>query len=76
MKPNAKPARNPFGKIVAELSALALSKLVGRDTRDYFGNSYRYIADYADKLKMEPHSACMKVIWKTEKVITLILGKN
>jgi antirestriction protein ArdC len=60
-------------EIVAELSAAALCKLVGKQRKDTSGNSYRYIEKYAEKIKMSPYKACLKVMSETEKVLNLIL---
>ena len=60
-------------EIVAELSAAALCKLVGKQGNDTSGNSYRYIEKYAEKIKMSPYHACLKVMSETEKVFNLIL---
>jgi len=60
-------------EIVAELSAAALCKLVGKQGNDTSGNSYRYIEKYAEKIKMNPYKACLKVMSETEKVLNLIL---
>jgi hypothetical protein len=52
-----------------------LCRLVGKQARvrDTTGNSYRYIERYADKLKLSPQAACLKVMSETEKVLNLIL---
>jgi hypothetical protein len=69
-----KGGQNPLQEIVAELSALSLCKLAGRDPKDYFGNSYRYISDYAEKLHMSAYGACVRVVSDVEKILNLILG--
>ena len=72
-----KNGQDPLQEIVAELSAQALCKLVGKDVTDTTGNSYRYIERYAEKLKLSPSSACLRVLGETEKVLSLILkGEN
>lgn len=63
-------------EIVAELSAYALTKLVGVDLRDYFQNFSRYTAKYAHELHMTPQQACVKVISDVEKILNLILGET
>lgn len=68
-----KPGQDPLEEIVAELSALVLCKIVGKQQSTTQGNSYRYIEQYAEKLKMSVHGACLKVLTETEKVLTLIL---
>lgn len=69
-----KGGQHPLQEIVAELSASALCKIVGKKQSDTIGNSYKYIDDYAKKLKMSPYTACLKVIADTEKVLNLILN--
>jgi len=68
--------QDPLQEIVAELCAAVLCKLVGRQHNDTIGNSFRYIERYAEKIKMSPHSACLKVMSETEKVLKLILCQN
>ena len=70
---NLKNGQDPLQEIVAELSAQALSKIVGKGPTDTLGNSYRYIDKYAKKLDMSAYSACLKVMSQTEKVLNLIL---
>jgi len=78
IKSGLKCGQDPFQEIVAELSAQALCHLVGKQANDTFGNSFRYIEGYAEKAKMTPHAACLKVMSQTEKVLNLILkgGNN
>ncbi len=71
---NLKRGQDPLQEIVAELSAQALAKIVGKSAEDTVGNSYRYIKKYADQLKMSPHSACLKVMSETEQVLDIILN--
>jgi len=68
-----KNGQDPLQEIVAELSAQALCRLVGKKATDTTGNSFKYIQMYAEKLKLSPHSACLKVLGETEKVLNLIL---
>jgi len=68
--------QDPMQEIVAELCAAVLCKLVGRQPNDTLGNSFRYIEEYAEKIKMSPHSACLKVMSESEKVLKLILSKD
>lgn len=67
------PGQDPLQEIVAELSAQALCRLVGKNMAYSTGNSYKYIQKYANKLNLSPHSACLKVLGETEKVLNLIL---
>ncbi len=73
VKGQLKPGQDPLQEIVAELSATALCKLVGKQTNDTFGNSHRYIERYAEILKITPYAACLKVMSETEQVLNLIL---
>jgi hypothetical protein len=73
VKGTMKPGQDPLQEIVAELSAQALSRIVGKQARDTTGNSYRYIQGYAEKLKLSPQAACLKVMSETERVLNLIL---
>jgi antirestriction protein ArdC len=68
--------QDPLQEIVAELSAQALCRIVGKQPQDSLGNSYRYIESYAEKLKISPHAACLKVLSETEKVLNLILKEG
>lgn len=68
-----KRGQDALQEIVAELSAAALCRMVGKSTEDTTGNSYRYIEAYAKQLELSPHRACMKVLAETEKVLKLIL---
>ena len=74
VKGSLKAGQDHFQEIVAELAAQALCILVGKQAKDTSGNSYRYIERYAEKAKLSPHSACLKVMSQTEKVINLILN--
>ena len=73
IKGNLKPGQNPLQEITAELSAQALARIVGKSVGNTTGNSYRYIKNYAEKIKMSPHKACLKVLADTEKILNLIL---
>ena len=68
-----KAGQEPLQEVVAELSAQALCRLVGKNLSDTTGNSFKYIERYAEKLKLSPYSACLKVLGETEKVLNLIL---
>ena len=69
------PGQDPLQEIVAELSALALCRLVGKTGDKHLGNSFRYIENYAQSLSISPYSACMRVLSETEQVLNLILRK-
>ena len=73
VKGGLESGQDPLQEIVAELSAQALCRLVGKQANDTIGNSYKYIERYAEELKLSPYSACMKVMSETEKVLQLIM---
>lgn len=73
IKGHLKPGQNPLQEITAELSAQALSKIIGKSAEDTTGNSYRYIKRYAEQIKMSPHKACLKVLSDCQKILNLIL---
>ena len=73
VKGGLESGQDPLQEIVAELSAQALCRLVGKQANDTIGNSYKYIERYAEELKLSPYSACMKVMSETEKVLQIIL---
>ncbi len=50
--------------------------MVGKKLADTTGNSFQYIEGYAEKIKMNPYTACLKVMSETEKVLNLILKEN
>jgi len=66
------PGQDWKQEIVAELSAEAIGRLVGRKT-DTTGNSYRYIENYAKKANLNPITACLQVLSEVEQVLNLIL---
>ncbi len=67
------PGQDWKQEIVAELSAAALCKMVGK-TSETLGNSYRYISGYAEKAGLTPVQACFKVIKDVEGVLNLIFN--
>jgi len=73
VKGNIQAGQDPLQEIVAELSAQALARMVGKSAENTIGNSYRYIQKYAEKLKLDAHEACLKVIADTERVLELII---
>lgn len=76
IKGHLKGGQDPLQEIVAELSAQALCRLVGKRTTDTTGNSFQYIERYAKQLKKSAHYACLYVMSETEKVLNLILNSN
>lgn len=71
-----KRGQDPLQEIVAELSAQALCRIVGKDDDKHFGNSYQYISKYAEEMKITPHTAVLKVLSDVEKILAMILGKE
>lgn len=70
------PGQNAIQEVVAELSAQALSCLVGKSTKKTIGDSYLYIERYAEKIGMSVYTACLQVLNDTEKVLNLILDRE
>lgn len=68
-----KRGQDPLQEIVAELSAQALCRIVGKDGNKHLGKSYQYIESYAKEIKLTPHSAVLHVLSDVEKVLHLIL---
>lgn len=71
-----KGGQDPLQEIVAELGAHALCRLAGKSGDKFLGNSYQYIARYAEKVKLSPHQACLKVLGRVESALNLILERN
>lgn len=65
------PGQNAIQEVVAELSAQALSCLVGKSTKKTIGDSYLYIERYAEKIGMSVYTACLQVLNDTEKVLNV-----
>ncbi len=76
IKGDFKGGQDPLQEIIAELSAQALCRIVGRRLVDTTGNSHMYIESYAKKMSVTAHSACLKVLAETEKVLNLILKED
>jgi len=73
VKGNLKAGQDPLQEIVAELSAQALCRLVGKRAKETLGNTYSYIERYAKKVNLKPYNACLRVLSETEKVLNTIL---
>jgi hypothetical protein len=69
-----KTRQDPIQEIVAELGALSLCNIVGKDGDAYLGTGYRYIEGYAQELRQSAHSACLLVLSRVEKVLNYILA--
>jgi hypothetical protein len=69
-----KPGQDPMQEVVAELCGAALCRLVGKSGGKYFGNAYRYIGRYAEKLKVTPVAACLRALRECELTLQLILA--
>lgn len=74
IKGGLRSGQDPLQEIVAQLAAEALAIMVGKSAEDTCGNSYRYIQKYAEQLNISVHTACLKVMSDTEKVLNLILN--
>jgi len=59
-------------EIVAELSAAALCKIVGKSSK-FLGRSYQYIENYAKQVHLTAVQGCLKVMSDVESVLNLIL---
>jgi len=68
-----KRGQDPIQEIVAELSAQALCRIVGKDPSNTTGNSYQYIKKYAKELNLTPYTAVMQVLSRVDKALNLIL---
>ena len=73
IKGKLKPGQDPLQEVRAELAAQALCRLVGKSMDDTTGNSYRYIKRYAEKIKITPVKACLRVLSDVEKILNLII---
>ena len=73
VKGKLKGGQDPLQEIIAELSAQALCRLVGKHSRETIGNTYEYIERYAKKVNLKPYNACLRVLSETEKVLNTIL---
>lgn len=68
-----KTGQVPTQEIVAELSAQALCRIVGKTFDRQTGNSYQYIETYSSYMNCSPYIACVKLLSEVEKVLNLIL---
>jgi len=62
-------------EVVAELSAAALCRIVGK-TSKHLGNSYQYINHFAAKAGLSPVKASLEVLNEVKEVLDLILEKG
>jgi len=76
IKSQVKTGQDALQEVCAELSSQALARMVGLSMDDTTGNSYQYIKRYAEKLRITPHQACLRVLADTEKILNLILHGN
>lgn len=76
IKGKLKTGQEPLQEIIAEIGAQTLCRIVGKDGDKYFGNSYRYIENYAKDLNITPHNAVLRVVSDVEKILNLILRKE
>jgi hypothetical protein len=71
-----KAGQHPNQEIVAELSAQALCRLVGKTLDSQTGNSYHYIEKYSEMMNCSAYFACVRLLSEVEKVLNLILEKE
>ena len=76
LKGEIKSKQDPLQEITAELSAQALCRIVGKDGNKSFGNSYRYIENYAKELKITPYNAVIQVITDVDSILRYLLLDN
>jgi hypothetical protein len=72
--PKAEKAPEWEREIIAELSASALLYMMGKD--GHMGNSYKYIARYAELANLSIKNACMTILETCLKVINEIVGAS
>jgi hypothetical protein len=75
-KGKLKAGQDPLQEIVAELSAQALCRLIGKTGDKHLGSSYKYIEGYAEKINLSPLAACTRVMGEVEAVLHLILASE
>lgn len=63
---------DPFQEIVAELCAISVARIYGREVN---GQSFRYISSYARREKKSLYDAVLSVISTAEKVLSVIFSK-
>ncbi len=73
---NLTPGQDWRQEIVAELGAIVLCKLIGKEPDKALGNGYRYITHYAVKAKLSPYAAALRVLSDTEQVLGIILSQD
>jgi hypothetical protein len=73
LKGEIKLKQDPLQEIIAELSAQALCRIVGKTLDKQFGNSYRYIENYAKELKITPYNAVLQVIKDVDAILSYLL---
>lgn len=69
---NLKSGQDWKQEIVAELTAAALCKIVGKSSK-FLGRSYQYIERYAKRVHLTATQGCLKVMSDVESVLILIL---
>jgi hypothetical protein len=62
-------------EIIAELSAAALCKLVGKSSK-FLGSNYQYIRHYAKEANLSPIKSCLKVLNEVEAILKLVLSPS
>ncbi len=73
LKGKIETKQDPIQEITAELSAQALCRIIGKDGDKNFGNSYKYIENYAKELNITPYNAILRVITDVEVILRYLL---
>lgn len=68
-----KTKNDPVPGIVIDLCVASLCEMVGKYPKGLAGNSFQELEKFAGKIEKPPHHACLFVMSKTEKVLSLIL---
>ncbi len=67
------PGQQPDNEVVAELGGAILLEILGHEGETDRGGCWQYIQAYAERDKIEPVSACIKVLSRTCDAVALIL---
>jgi len=67
------PGQQPDNEVVAQLGATTLLEILGYETESDRGFCWQYITGYAERAKLEPVTACQRVLKRTCDAVTLIL---
>jgi len=67
------PGQQPDNEVVAELGGAILLEILGYATESDRGGCWEYVRQYAAKAKIEPITACQRVLKRTCDAVALIL---